>query len=554
MVFYKIFPLKDSRYIFFIILLSGILYVPFLGHVHLFDWDEINFAESAREMLVSGNYLDVQINFEKFWEKPPLFIWLQVLSMKIFGINEFAARFPNAIVGVFSLISLFFIGKNIKNTKFGIIWVSLYASSILPFLYFKSGIIDPLFNLFIFLGIYFFYLFSKDQKNSLLRIFLSASFIGLGILTKGPVALLLFGLTAFVYMIIKKQYKKYISFKLLLPYVLIVSLAGGFWFILQYLNGNKQILVDFIEYQIRLFSTKDAGHGGFFLYHFVVILFGVFPASIFALKGFKSLKDKTELKDFNLWMQILFWVVLILFSIVSTKIAHYSSLAYFPVTFLASYYIYYWLDDKKPISNWLNALLVFIASIWALVVIAIPIVGKNTQKIIKSHLIYDSFTNANLEADIYWTGFESLIGVVFIIVIIWGVYFTKNKKKKLIGILVASVFFTYSTLLFIVPKIEEYSQGALIEFYQKHAKETAYFSTYGIKSYAQYFYANIPNQTNNSHHNLEWYRTGKTDKTVYIITRNKKATDFIKKYPNFAKLYEKNGFVFFQKIDLHDKK
>lgn len=534
--------------------MGSILYIPFLGHVHLFDWDEINFAESAREMIISGNYLDVQINFAKFWEKPPLFIWLQALSMKMFGINEFAARFPNAIVGIFSLISLFLIGKNTRDTKFGLIWTALYAGSILPFLYFKSGIIDPLFNLFIFLGIYYFYRFNKSLEKSWLHILLSASFIGLGILTKGPVALLLFGLTAFVYMIVKKQYKKYFRLNLLLPYIIVVSLVGGFWFILQYLHGNKKILVDFISYQIRLFSTKDAGHGGFLLYHFVVILLGVFPASIFALKGFKSKKEKSDLKDFHLWMKILFWVVMILFSIVSTKIVHYSSLAYFPVTFLASYYIYYGLEDNKTEPKWITYLLTAVASIWAFVVIAIPFIGKNAQKIVESQFIHDAFTNANLQAKVYWSGLESLIGIVFLIAIIVSVFFTNNKRKKWVGVLLASVFFIYATLLFIAPKIEMYSQGALVAFYQNHAKEDAYFSTYGLKSYAQYFYTDVPIQTNKSHEHVEWLRSGKTDKIVYVVTRNNKAGDFIKKYPNFAKLYEKNGFVFFQKIDLHDKK
>ncbi|MDP4686851.1 MAG: glycosyltransferase family 39 protein, partial [Salibacteraceae bacterium] len=89
---------------------SALLFVPFLGAVHLFDWDEINFAESAREMLLTGNWFQVQINFEPFWEKPPLFFWMQVLSMKAFGINEFAARFPNAICGIVTLQVLFSIG------------------------------------------------------------------------------------------------------------------------------------------------------------------------------------------------------------------------------------------------------------------------------------------------------------------------------------------------------------------------------------------------------------------------------------------------------------
>ena len=92
---------------FVIVVLALLFFIPFLGNVHLFDWDEINFAESAREMLISGNYLRVQIDFQPFWEKPPLFIWLQTLSMSVFGANEFAARFPNAIIGVITLLTFF---------------------------------------------------------------------------------------------------------------------------------------------------------------------------------------------------------------------------------------------------------------------------------------------------------------------------------------------------------------------------------------------------------------------------------------------------------------
>jgi 4-amino-4-deoxy-L-arabinose transferase-like glycosyltransferase len=145
--------IKDKNYII-ISVLGIIIFSLFLGQVNLFDWDEINFAESAREMLVTGDFLTVQINFEPFWEKPPLFIWMQAISMWIFGVNEFAARFPNAICGVVTLLVLYRMGKELNNKTFGLIWVLSYACSFLPFFYFKSGIIDPWFNLFIFLGIY----------------------------------------------------------------------------------------------------------------------------------------------------------------------------------------------------------------------------------------------------------------------------------------------------------------------------------------------------------------------------------------------------------------
>ena len=158
---------KTYSAILFIIFLGICFYFPFLGGVHLFDWDEINFAESAREMILTGNYSRVQIDFKPFWEKPPLFLWMQTAAMHLFGINEFAARFPNACVGVLTLLTLFLIGKKLKDNTFGFIWALMYLGAFTPHLYFKSGIIDPTFNLCIFLGIYFFFRAKIEQNKTL---------------------------------------------------------------------------------------------------------------------------------------------------------------------------------------------------------------------------------------------------------------------------------------------------------------------------------------------------------------------------------------------------
>ena len=131
------------KHYFLIILLGSVLFISFLGKTHLFDWDEINFAESAREMIVTGNYSRVMIDYQPFWEKPPLFFWLQAASMKIFGINEFAARFPNSICGIITLCLIFFLGRKYFDDTFGCLWVLAYIGSFLPHFYFKSGIIDP---------------------------------------------------------------------------------------------------------------------------------------------------------------------------------------------------------------------------------------------------------------------------------------------------------------------------------------------------------------------------------------------------------------------------
>jgi 4-amino-4-deoxy-L-arabinose transferase-like glycosyltransferase len=114
-----------------IVIIGALFFIPYLGNVHLFDWDEINFAESAREMIVTGDYLNVRIDYEPFHEKPPLFIWFQVFSMQTFGVNEFAARLPNALCGIITLLVIFSIGKKFFNDKFGLIWVQYFRIFIL---------------------------------------------------------------------------------------------------------------------------------------------------------------------------------------------------------------------------------------------------------------------------------------------------------------------------------------------------------------------------------------------------------------------------------------
>ena len=127
-----------------------------IGHYDLFDWDEINFAECAREMLNSNNFLKVQLYYKPFWEKPPLYIWMQAMSMKLFGVSAFAARFPNALCGGISMGLIYLWGIRYNRLVWASLWMLMLSCCLLPVMYFKSGIIDPWFNLFIFLNLVFF--------------------------------------------------------------------------------------------------------------------------------------------------------------------------------------------------------------------------------------------------------------------------------------------------------------------------------------------------------------------------------------------------------------
>jgi len=532
-----------------IVIFASLLFIPGLGVVHLFDWDEINFAESAREMLVSHNYLTVQINFEAFWEKPPLFIWMQVLSMKIFGINEFAARFPNAICGVITLLILFNVGRKLKNNSFGLIWVLVYVSSLLPFLYFKTGIIDPWFNLFIFLGTYYFVLFTNPENNgnTYLQVSASAFFLGLAILTKGPVGLLIFLLTFGVYLIFNK-FKLQFNWKQVILFTIILTFVGCFWFVLQILDGNYHIIEDFVVYQIRLFQTKDAGHGGFLLYHFVILFVGVFPASIMALPTFRRsiLKQEKDVETahFFRWMMILFWVVLILFTIVSTKIVHYSSMCYFPLTFLAAWYIDKVLEKQIQFPKYLKVLLLTLASIFGLAITLVTLFDR--FKALLFPYIKDEFTHGNMQATAQWIGFEPIFGIVLIVAtVLFCIKVSKSPTLKTFNILlIGSLFFVAVSMFFVVPQVEKYSQAAAIDFYESKKGEDCYIYSMS-KSYAHYFYSDrLPE---NKCADLDVLMHSNLNKPCYFVIKNKKQkiAYFTIAAPDATILYTKNGFAFY---------
>lgn len=526
-----------------ILLLGSLLFFPFLGRVALFDWDEINFAEIAREMIVTKDYLNVQINFQPFWEKPPLFIWMQVLSMKLFGINEFAARFPNALGGILTLVILYEMGRKIYHSRLGMLWVLVYAGSILPFFYFKSGIIDPWFNLFIFIGVYFAAIFLAKHLKRNLNIFLSGLFIGMAVLTKGPVALLICGLAAAAYLLLSR-FRVQITVGHILLFLAGLGITGGSWFAVQLATGHTDVVWDFIVYQARLFSTKDAGHGGFPGYHVVVLMLGLFPASAFIFGGLKKTPEDDPLQD--TWRKIcitLMLTVVILFEIVQTKIAHYSSLAYFPITFLAALSINRVLEKKSAFQRVSKILLIAVGGIIVAAVTLLSIVARYKEWLINSGWIEDPFALGNLQADVQWSGFEWMVALILVIAIFFFIL-ARVPSMKILSLFSCSVIFVFMTMFVFTGRIEGYTQRAALDFYRSKSREDCYIHPLGFKSYAHLFYSNRQPQLNANSYDKDWLVSGDIDKPAYFVYKVKKKEEYRVKYPELDFLYEKNGFIF----------
>lgn len=499
-----------------LIIISLGLYLPFLGATHLFDWDEINFAESAREMMLTGDYFSVQVNFERFWEKPPLFFWLQVISMKLFGINEFGARFPNALFGCFTLILLYSIGRKEEGHRFGLIWAFVYLSGLLPSLYFKTGIIDPVFNFFIFSGFYAAYKTQSPAYKKLKWPLICGIAIGLAVITKGPVGLLLPLLGILVFYIVGK-FRPLCTWKQLLTIVLSILVLSSLWFGYDLYKNGPWFLVEFIEYQIELFTSPVAGHEQPFYYHLLVVFIGCLPFSVFALPQFTYKIKRWSLLS---WMNVLFWVVMILFSLSSTKIVHYSSMCYLPLSYLAARQVMIW--DVKGIKSKLQRLAPIIAfSILALCLVAVPFMFANTH--LWKDGVKDPFFSLALETKVDWNWINIY---PWLLLPIFGVfwYLKAERKEMLKTLVVVSVGFIAVLniyLAMVVPKVERYTQGPLIEFYKSKRGEHVYVQPYHYKSYAHLFYSRkpLPSEPYLDHWGVENYPL---DRPAYLVAKEGK--------------------------------
>ena len=517
-----------------ILLISGLfIYISFIGGVHLFDWDEINFAEISREMITTGDYLRVQVDYKPFFEKPPLFFWLQATSMHVFGINEFAARLPNTICGLIVLLLLFRAGAKYMNTMFGALWALSYLGSILPTLYHKSGIIDPWFNLFIFSSLLSWY--EGIKKNTAQWYILSGSLAGLAILTKGPVGPLIIGATILLTHLFSKN-KNWLNVKSLLIFLASMTFIAGTWFVIEYFTHGTIFISAFIKYQAELFSQSVAGHKGFPGYHFVVALFGVFPASLFAMAAIRKKQswEEQHVWDLRLMMIILTGVVLILFSVVQSKIVHYSSLVYYPVTFLSAWWLVGFAGHRFSWKTWQTVTGLMVSGVIFLFLLILPWLGMNLEEFAQK-VSLDDFTKAAIEAEVKWNIFDFIPALWLACVLILSFVFFKKRKldRAVITLFGGTALLVNIFLIFFIGKIEHYSQRSAIEFYKSHKGKQAEISTLGFHSYAPYFYSQKP-----------FPDTSISRQHFFVVRVDKRS--LLEEHPELKALYEKNGFIFLE--------
>ncbi len=222
-----------------------------LGSVKLFDVDEAVFAQSTKEMIQSGDWITPTYNGEPRYDKPILFYWLMAFSFKIFGVNEFAARFPSALSGLILCAVLYFFIKNLKDEKQAFYTVLSFAFSLYYFIYTHAAVTDMALSLFISVSLICFYISEEKNKKFIYGFYIFSAF---AFLTKGLVGIVFpFGIAS-VYLCIKKGFKE---LKTLYNFwaILLFLLISIPWYVAQILiNGREFIEQFFIKHHFMRYT------------------------------------------------------------------------------------------------------------------------------------------------------------------------------------------------------------------------------------------------------------------------------------------------------------
>ena len=110
---------------------TAALCLPNLGVPSLWDIDEGNNADAAREMMSAGNWVVPKFNGELRVDKPALLYWLQIGAYRAFGVNEFSARLPSALAAILAVLVTYELGRRLfRSTRTGLLAGMILGSTI----------------------------------------------------------------------------------------------------------------------------------------------------------------------------------------------------------------------------------------------------------------------------------------------------------------------------------------------------------------------------------------------------------------------------------------
>ncbi len=298
--------------------------------------DEAKNAECAREMLVSGDYILPYFNGQLRTDKPPLHYFFMVLAYKMFGVSAFSARFFSAVFGALTILISFLFCRKYLGEKAGWLTAMVLLSSLHFNFQMRMSVPDPYLIFFMTAGFMCFYAFMVEKMK--FWILLMYVCFGLGLLTKGPIAVALPGLIMLVFLIWTKKFNWAMIRSFQIPIgIIIVLLISLPWYWLNFEASNGLWTEGFFfKHNLQRFSDTMEGHGGFFLLPLIMVIAGLLPLGIFCIQAM-FLVWKKRVNEVLLYSLCIVLGIIIFFSFSQTKLPNYTAPAYPFIAILLGY-------------------------------------------------------------------------------------------------------------------------------------------------------------------------------------------------------------------------
>ncbi|MDP2913151.1 MAG: glycosyltransferase family 39 protein, partial [Candidatus Omnitrophota bacterium] len=281
--------------ILIIILLCGYLFFFRLGGMALTDPDETFYAQTAKEMLDRGEWATPYLYGRPQFEKPVFFYWLVELSYRIFGVNEFAARFPSAVFALIGVLAMYLLGSIIFNPRTGFLACLMLATNVEYVILSRACVTDMVLFTFLLCGALFF--LCGHLKDKARFYVLSSAAFGFATLTKGPVFLVLPLAVITIYLAFLKGFKILKKIPLFWCALAFLAVVAPWYLLIYKLHGKEFIDVFFGFHNVTRFMESEHKIGSQIYYNIPIILGGYFPWSVFLPFGlwhaFKKVQKAT---------------------------------------------------------------------------------------------------------------------------------------------------------------------------------------------------------------------------------------------------------------------
>ncbi|MDP3856573.1 MAG: glycosyltransferase family 39 protein [Stagnimonas sp.] len=290
--------------------------------VPLFDLDEGAFSEATREMFARGDFLMTYLDGEPRYDKPILVYWLQAASVALLGWNEFALRLPSMLAASLWAWAVYRFTLEISGSRDKALFAGgSLALSLIPGLIGHAATADALLNLLLALSLLDLWRwFSTPSKGLLLRVYL---WIGLGMLTKGPVAVALPLMVTVPFVLLHGRWRDGLKAAFFIPGWLLALAVFLPWAVALSLRDGGEFFRHFLlDHNVSRYTDTMESHGGQLWYYAAFLPLIVLPFSAWLVPALASARRwKTE--PLTSYLLIWFGGVFILFSTSATQLPHY---------------------------------------------------------------------------------------------------------------------------------------------------------------------------------------------------------------------------------------